>query len=230
VAVRTKPSVIRYVAAGAITLLIFALGVMLGLVFDYERIESLQNQNSGQELGWQSLQLQYLYLSTIENSTAACPVLQKSLENSIKELGKSLEKLQDYEKNTQVNQAEYSVISRKYLLDNFRYWVFSSSVGERCQQGVINVLYFYSLKDCSVCPNQGVILTNFKTKLQDQILIFPINTDVPEDFTGILMLQYNITRLPALVINGQSYQGVVPRDELARIICEASRDKERCLV
>ncbi len=220
----------RYLVAGVITTLIFILGLLLGLVMDYERLDSLQEAGEVQDLNYKSLQLQYLYLTTLEEPETSCQILQAALTSSIEELSYSLEQYEKYEKDTQINKAQYELIARNYLLDNIRYWIFSKRTKEICEDDVINVLYFYSLDNCNICPNQGTILSYFKTKLQDQILVFPINTDLDEDFIELLELQYGIKTLPTIIVNDEKYEGVVSKERLTQIICNNSMNKERCLI
>ncbi len=230
--VKRKISLKRYITAGIITFLIFGLGILLGIIFDYERISSLTLKERAQELDYKSLQLQYLYLSDLTGTNESCPIIRAALEESIKELSYSLELAEKYEKETQINTKEYEAISRTYLLDNLRYWLFSQKTKEVCKEDVINVLYFYSKNNCNICENQGTILSYYKSKLQDKILIFPINTDLEdkETFIKLIKIQYNVTVLPTLVINGNKYEGVVSKEELLQIICKESFNKERCLI
>jgi thiol-disulfide isomerase/thioredoxin len=101
-----------------------------------------------------------------------------------------------------------------------------------CDDNVVNILYFFSRDQCDICPSQGQILTYFKKKLQDKLLVFPINVDFEEDedFIKIIRIRYNVTVMPTLVVNDQKYEGVVSRDELSKIICEQSGNKEKCLI
>jgi len=216
--------------AAVITFLIFTLGVLLGLIMDYERLSFLNQRTEIQEVNYKSLQLQYLYLSDIGSGNNSCPLLRAALKNSIKDLSYSLEKLESYEKETQINSKDYELITKQYVLDNIRYWIFSKKTKEICNEDIINVLYFYSRDNCDICHNQGTILSYFKTKLDDEILIFPLNVDIDEDLIYLLSLQYNVTKFPTIIVNDNKYEGVISKNELSRIICESSINKEKCLI
>ena len=218
--------------AGVITLMIFLLGLALGVIIDLERLSALQEDNTAQELNYNSLQLQYLYLNTLGEEENVCPVLQVALESSITELSVSLDAFERYSDNTLLSTGRYETLQRKYLQDNMRYWLFSQQLQERCESGVVNVLYFYSEKNCSTCPNQGTVLTYYKQKLDDQLLVFPINVDLAEDeqFLRIIQTSYNVTRLPTIIVNEEKYEGVQGRNQLAQIICEKTPNKETCLL
>jgi hypothetical protein len=222
----------RMIFALIITLLIFAVGFLLGMVVDYERLVTSGQSNQNQEMNYNSLQLQYLYLSNLGTSENVCPTLRVALEDSIKELSYSLEAFDRYSQNTLFQDAPYEALERKYLQDNLRYWLFSTQLQQACESDVINVLYFYSDKDCAVCQNQGTVLTYFKQKLDDKLLVFPVNVDLAEEeqFLTILTTSYNVTQLPTLIINDNKLEGVQSRDQLSRVICEQTTNKETCLI
>ena len=221
-----------YIIVGIITFLIFSLGISLGVIMDFGRVRFLESNVYIQQDDYRSLQLQYLYISKLENNTKSCSILRIALEESIEDLSFSLDKVQQYEKESTFNSREFERIKRTYILDNLRYWMFSKSVKETCKDDIINILYFYSTKKCDVCPNQGTILTYFKKKLKDDLLVFPIDVDYlgEEKMIKILMTQYNITKLPTLVVDDILYSGIHSRNEMKKIICQHSKNKERCLI
>jgi hypothetical protein len=230
--IKRKISKERYIVAGLITLLIFILGMSLGLIVDYERVKAVDRENTLQKVNYDSLQLQYLYLSYVPEDKEACGILRVALEDSIAQLSDSLGDVERYQKDSTINKKQFEIIQRKYLIDNLRYWLFSKKLQEVCGEDTVNILYFFSLDSCTICPNQGTILSYFKTKLQDKLLVFPVNVDLEKDeqFIKILKLQYNVTQLPTVIINGEKYEGVISRNELAQILCDQTTNKEHCLI
>lgn len=221
--IERRISTTTYLLAGFITLLIFFLGLSLGMIVDDMRLRNAEQLNKAQEVNYQSLQMQYLYLSTLPNATDSCPTLKVALDKTVAELSESLDRFEDFKKETKLNDKDYDLIGRKYLLDNIKYWFFADKSRNLCDLNLVSVLYFYSLKDCQVCPDQGVILTYFKKILDERLLVFPINVDIEkeEPLIKILRSRYNITSYPSVVIADHKYEGVVQRMELSRLICSA---------
>ena len=92
-----------------------------------------------------------------------------------------------------------------------------------CDIDRLALLYFYSAEYCANCPDQGVILTYFKKKYEDQLLVFPINVDLAQDESVIkfLLESYNISAYPSVVVGETVYSGVVAtKEQLAKDICE----------
>lgn len=229
--VKRKIDLRLYFMVGLLTLTIFLLGVVMGVLIDNIRLQSVTQASEEKELDYTSLQFQYLYLSTLENSNESCGVFQATLENSLRELSKSYEKIKGYEEESNLNKQEYKLVLRQYLLDNLRYWLFAQKTRELCEADTVNILYFYSGSYCDICPDQGVILTYFKNLFGERLLVFPIDADFSEEehSISILMRKYNITTYPSIVLEDKKYEGVVPKDKLGELICSSFiRDQPEC--
>lgn len=225
-----KISKSKYIMAGVITLIIFSLGLSLGLLLEEQRYNKAEEISQEQETRYLSLQLQYLLLSTFESQAGEnCVILFATLQDAIDDLSGSLAQIIDYEKENSINEDDYLLISRIYTLDNLRYWLLADKAKESCDLNVVSILYFYS-DDCPSCPNQGTILTYYKKLLGEQLLVFPINLDLRDDepMVEVMMSMYNITKYPSIVVEGEKYEGVIKKDEMGDIICSYLEDSEDC--
>ncbi len=218
----------KYIIAGVITFLIFALGLTLGFILEDHRYNLVEEVNSKQEVNYLSLQLQYLYLNSFSNQNN-CPMLSATLKSAVKDLSDSLGNVIAFEEEKQTSEARRTVIMRRYTLDNLRYWLLARESQQKCDLEIVPILYFYATA-CSSCPNQGTILTYFKNVFGEQVLIFPINFDMIEEepMIEIAASQFNITKYPTLIINNKKYEGVVKKEQLQEIICESLPDSEPC--
>ena len=230
--VKRKISKEKYVLAAVITLAIFAFGVILGFVLDDWRIDSIERTNKEQEVNYMSLQFQYLYLSSLTETNASCLVLHTALDDSVRQLSRSLDEYQAYRKDTTINVGDYLIIGRRYLIDNLRYWFLAQESKDKCSIDLVNILYFYSSKDCPDCPDQGTILTYFKKLYGEKVLVFPIDVDLElsESLITILKVRYDITIYPSLVVSDEKYEGMLSKDELGEIICDSFIDKSQCIL
>ena len=212
-----------YIVVGLISLLIFSLGFLLSVLVDNQRIDRVEKATRLLELNYKSLQFQQLYINTLANNTESCPVFQLSLQSSIKSLTDSLERMESYKVAADFNAGEFNELSRTYILDNMRYWLFAGKTKELCNLDFVTVLYFYSDEKCSICPDQGVILSYFKKLLGDRLLVFPINADLEVSEASISMLKqrYNVTVYPTIIIRESKYEGVVSKNDLMPIICSS---------
>jgi len=229
--VKRQLSVRRYLIAGIITTLIFILGFLLGMIIDYERIQYLESQYAVHELDYRSLQLQFSLLDLSGHDERSCAAFDKVMESSVAELSTSLEEVERYQDFSTTQNEEFTSIERRYTLDNIRYWLIVREAQELCPIDRLTVLYFFSLENCPNCPDQGVILTYFKKRFGDSLLVFPINTDIAADepIISVIQSRYNVTTYPSIVIGDAMYSGVVEKDQLAPLICVGlGRDPEEC--
>jgi len=228
--VKRKISARKYFLAAVLTFLIFSLGLSLGVILDNLRLQQVELDNKRQEVDYASMQMQYVYLNSLEEDAGNCAVLQKALEDIVARLGKSLDEFLEFKKETTLNKEQYNIAHRKYLIDNIRYWFFAKRTQDRCDLDLSTVLYFYSGKNCDDCPDQGFILTFFKNIYDERLLIFPIDTDLTEQepLIAILSSRYNVTRFPSLVIEDEIYEGIIPKQVLGRLICSSFSDPKLC--
>ncbi len=216
----------KYAVALVISIMIFALGFLLGNFTDNYKRTYVQEVAKQQELEFTSLQLQYLYLENVKGSEK-CPVLYQTLENNIRTMAPTLNKMLDYEKSKNVNSTEYISLKRQYLLANLKYWLLSEEFKKTCNGDSVTVLYFFS-NNCEVCLNsQGVILSNLKQAFEDKLLICAIDSDFTEEpMITLLKNKYNVTKYPTLVINNQTIEQFLTRNELLQKICPQYINKE----
>ncbi|MFH1641813.1 MAG: hypothetical protein ABIC04_02845 [Nanoarchaeota archaeon] len=225
---KRKISKDKYFIAFFLTTIIFILGLSLGMLFDNLRIKSVEIDNKVMEVNYLSLQFQYLYLTSLDDTNASCSVLRTATENAIDDLGESLQTFIRYKEESKINKDLYELVGRKYILDNLKYWLFTKKTKEKCDLDVVSILYFYSSENCPICPNQGVILTYFKKIFQDKLLVFPIDVDYEdnEPIIATLKNQYGITTYPTLIIEDEKYEGVINNKELKKIICLSYKYEE----
>jgi hypothetical protein len=226
--IKRKISKGKYALAIVLTSIVLVLGLTLGMLFDNLRIKWAETENIAQEVDYLSMQFQFLYLTTLQDKNASCSVLQTTMERSIHDLSESLQTFIKYKENSKINQKEYELVGRRYILDNLKYWLLAKKTKEECDLDVVNILYFYSEKNCQKCPDQGVILTYFKKIYENKLLVFPIDVDyeINEPIITILKKQYEINKYPTLIIENNKYGGIQNNEKLKKIICNSFKNED----
>ncbi len=215
----------RYILAGILTILIFSLGLLLGIILDLSRARWAENVLTSQEINFNSISLQYQLIdlfSKNNKSIDSCKAIQPLLTDAVINLNKALAKFMDYKENARIDPDKEDIIERQYLLANIRYWLLIKRYKEECNNSdVVTILYFFS-NDCRDCPDQGVILTYYKKLYENKLLVFPINVDLEKDEPLItsLRMYYNISSYPTIVIGDKAYRGVVDKEALGFLICK----------
>ncbi len=217
---KTKKS--RYVLALFVTVVIFLLGFLLGLTISSGKIEYLENLYKSQSADYESLQFQYAFLDMISNESnpnETCSVISAILENNLKLLGPAQDKIEGYEISGDINNEDYRIIKRKYMIANLRYWLLAQKSEEVCENDMISVLYFYN-QNCGSCRDQGFILSQLKNIFEDNILIFHMDASITEEpIIDILRRKYKIYEFPSLVIEDETFKGFLSKNDILQRIC-----------
>ena len=204
----------RHLKALFITAVIFVIGLLIGLTLTNERVKASENFARSQKADYDSLQLQYLYLQK-----GSCPILEKTLEQNIDDLEAQRAKLEEYVKDSDAE--EFKLIEREYMLSEIRYWLLAKQSKIDCNTDAVSVLYFYSdvEGECNDCSAQGTILSFLKEKFQERLLVFSIDINIEDPMLSILKKTKNINKLPTLVIEEDTYSGLLETEELKNKIC-----------
>jgi len=216
---RRKISYEYYVISLNIVMIIILLGALAYIYVDSKRYLSKQDESEIQNNQYLSLQLQYTLLNDVlESDSQSCSALNTALQNSIEDLGSSLDKLLEYQKDS-INDEYYENLEHRYVLDNVKYWMLAKKAKELCELDKVIILYFFS-DNCEICPDQGVILSYYKKTYDENILVFPINVDnaVYEPVIQLIMSAYEIDTYPSIVVDDVKYEGIIYKDELGNIL------------
>jgi DNA-directed RNA polymerase len=210
----------KYLLAAIITLAIFLLGMLLGLVVEGKRVVYMQSFANQQKLEFGSLQLQYQYITEL-GQEKNCPAVLATFETYMETLVKAQNRLEDYEKDAKLDRNEFRLIKQDYTQAELNFWLLSKKVKEICKKDVVGILYFYSADTlCADCEKQSFVLSYLKDIFKDKLLVFAIDETLDiEPMVGILKETYNITEYPSLVIEDKAFSGFVENDAILREIC-----------
>ena len=213
-----------YISAAVITLVIFTMGVLAGLVIEGERMEHVRREGDLQKINFDSIQLQYLYLSSLE-SNKSCPVLASTLNDYIKENDEIRLKIEQYSTDSQIKTEEFNLLKRKYVISQINYWYLAKRTKQMCGEDYIIVLFFYD-KDEAASRRQGFILDYYKKMFGDRILIFALDTDfTQEPLIKMLMETYDVSYEPTIVVEEKVYPGFTDSSNLKKLFCSIYREK-----
>jgi hypothetical protein len=219
---RTKVKKRRYIAALALTLLVFALGLLFGLVLDSQRATYIKSEANKQSIEYNSLQLQYQILNDITQNRECTPLL-KTFESSVKNLESARIRLEQYQQSSTFNKDDFALLGREYSLAQIRYFMLAKKTQELCGNDVVTVLYFFAdPKECPDCDSQSFILTYTKKLMGDKVLIFSFNANITDQEPSVLMLKdiYNVSSFPTVIINEKKFVGAVSTDNVISEICK----------
>lgn len=217
----------RHLIALLFTFAAFIIGILIGVLITNERLDFSNEVSQDQRLELESIQLQYIYITSLLESEN-CPAILRAMEENLNSLEIARIKLEGF--ISQTRNKEFQFIKRDYILSELRYWILAQQTQKICEDDSIKVLFFYTKEEqCSDCPTQGLILTNIKKKLEEKILIFSLDTQQEEPMVQILKQSFNITTVPTIVFKDKKIEGLTKLDELYPVVCGEYKEKpEEC--
>ena len=210
----------RYLFIFLVTTAIFALGLLLGMVLNEKKVGLIESSNQDHTLNSLSLQLQFLYLSTLQETNESCPVMAAALDHSWDALTQTYQDFAKYKDSSDTSKAHVQVLERTNMLNDIRYWLLLNRAKQFCTLNPsVSVLFFFSDEDCPACEDQSTVLEYFKRLFGERFLLFHLNTDIREPLAEMLRSQYGITTTPAIILDGEVLQGFQSRNEIFPLIC-----------
>jgi hypothetical protein len=210
----------RHVLVLALTILVFLSGIAVGALMNQEQVSSLQSEIDVLKTGAESADLQTLLMEAV-GGERACPVLLGQIDVLGAKLDELAGKLTEYENSRKFGES-FKSLKEQYTNLLVRDWLFVRKTQNACNDfSVKTVLYFYTNKDCPDCTNQGVVLDVEKRKMGQDLLIFPVDTDLGVPIVNALIGTYNITSYPSVVIGDGATGGFVPKDALEEALQDA---------
>jgi hypothetical protein len=209
---RKKIKSSRYVAAFAVTLVVFLLGYIVSSEINNIKFNKLTDLE--QELRTGSLSNE-LVLQLIQ--TDQCESINVSSYTS---------ELSTYGKRLTYLESLYAYSSQKimdlkiyYTLLEIRHWILAKEINNRCNENITLVLYFYTNYGCTDCEDQGLVLTNVHNNYPF-FNIYSFEYALNNPAIDYLKKRYNIqqNRLPTIIINDKVYYGFISKKDLIEIM------------
>lgn len=208
----------RYVLAGILTVMVFVLGLLLGLVIEGKRVELVQDASEEAKVAISSLQLQYAFIDQL-SQIGNCADFMNAFGKNVENLETARIKLSNYQEQSTVNRKEFDLLYRNYITSQVQYLLLSMKAKKLCNSDTVSVQYFFS-KDCKSCDDQSFILTFLKQKFGQRLFIFGFDTSFKsEPLLNLMVSAYNVTDFPTLVIENRKYAGFMSNDNLTSTIC-----------
>jgi hypothetical protein len=222
---RRKLTTRLYVFAFIITLLVFSLGLTIGLLVEKERLEEFNQVNLELEVDLKSLQLQQ---SFIDSGAANCEALNEILEAAIVDVTESMAQVIDYSETSIIDGALFTLNLRDYFLTEIQYLALANEISAQCDTEAVTIIYFYDDNPADV---QGNVLSYLKDIFGSTLLVFSFDSNFDEEpMIEVMLKNYGVEEFPTVIVNDQAYYGGISADALEAVICaELDSNHEECL-
>jgi len=201
-----------YLKAGVITLVIFVLGLSIG-IFLVNKKSDIINRDVDRFINkLEESRIYSLYFDVFENREGFCSALKLKL----RELAYETDKLGKLVASLEETKGTSLEIKKKYLLSNIELWLNAVNLKEKCPgENISTILYFYSEKSfCLGCKEQALVLDSIKKENPD-VWVFALASDIDIVLIDSIMEQFNVNSAPGIVINEKIvFNKVALREEI----------------
>lgn len=208
----------KYTYTFLITAVIFITAIFTSNYFNQKKINEVKSIESRIAVDILASETQFSLLSELTCKDIGDSFLSKELA----ELG---EKLSYLEESRGVDDAEVLNLKRYYSLLEIKDYLLVKKIGEQCLYKLIPILFFYSA-DCPKCDEQGYVLTRMRQDY-DQLRVYSFDYGINVSAVKTLASVYGVTSsLPALVINGKTYNKLQYIDDIENIVPEIKKENQ----
>jgi len=187
------------------TVLIFGIGVFLGVIIENWRTNQISDLYESSELNLLDIKLQTEIYSLGNFNCDKAVEENIAFADKIYEEAKQLER---YEKANKLTQENLVIQHKKYDLLRTTLFLNSIKIKNKCNNQYFEVVYFYDFNEPTyqLKAKQGVfsrLLEQLKEEKGGEILLIPIAGDTDITAITILLEKYNIKEdeLPVILIN-----------------------------
>lgn len=205
-----------YLISAVITAVVFFSGIGLGFWVNKGNVEILEEDLKELESDIRQEQTNLRLVKALPERK--CKLLRLKMEDLIKKVGKFQNKVEYFENNKKLNSPDYKKVKRRYMGLLIEHWLLFKDLRKECGREATVIFYFYT-KPCSKCIDQGVILTNFKQKKEENLVIYPFDMHLNVSSLDLLAKAYNINKYPSIVINSEYvHEGFIGKSKLKRVL------------
>ncbi len=198
------------------TVLIMSGIYFIGLQLNDYKVVSMESEVAEMEANHQS---QILGQRLAEDMTGDnCEALKNWRDSSYPQMEQLRQEVEAYEQSNKFDHSEYETVKTRYTNMIIQSLLESRTINENCNENSTEVIYIYT-QGCEACDDQGTILSYFRRNMDD-LYVYPLDSDLDMQPVSFLEDYYEIEQYPAIIVEGEPYQGFKDRDELQQILEE----------
>ncbi len=195
-----------------LTVLIFAVGILLNHSFDIFRIDAIVDVMRVHELDSESYQVERIFSDAFGKES--CDAMQARIGDFKTEIRRVGEDLGSYSRFSFFRRHDYDYLKRKYFLLELHFLSFLQQLNQECSNPYVPVIFFYKIDD-EASERQGYILQELSENSNQELVVLSFDKDYKDEPLVQAMAEgYNITDAPALIVNDVVFKGLTFPDQL----------------
>jgi len=208
-----------FIMAFFLSLILFVSGISIGFLLDNLKAQDINSNLQEIEESLKEAETELLLMDYFEGNFSCDYLMFKSAD-----LGERAQTIGEnvvlFEASNQVNLETYISLKKEYMRILLNNWLTLENIKESCNANYSTILYFYNNNECPDCENQGYVLSYYKNLMKENLMIFSLDAGLNMSSIDLLKYNYNITTYPALVVDGEVYEGFLDSTSLGQILFE----------
>jgi hypothetical protein len=186
-------------------MIIFILGLSIGLIIENSRLSKVIDDNRDNEIDALDLKLQNYYYQIMDDTTCDLAFKQNLIfSDKLYNEGLEIEKFEEFNQITDRLKAE----KKRYVLLKLELWLNMITLREKCGDDFDIIVYFYSNdpSNSEIVAQQKIIsniLKDIKEEFGNNVILIPIAGDLDLGIVDLQKKVYNVNSLPSILINEQ---------------------------
>lgn len=199
-----------------LTVLIFAIGMLLNYGLDFLRMDSINEVIASHERNTDAYLTEALFADVFAGSK--CEVMDARILDLKKEIQQVGVELSSYSRFSLFNRKDFDYLKRKYFLLELRFLSLVLQVNDACNKPYVPILFFYKIDD-DLSERQGFILQEVNKEYENSVVVLSIDKDyADEPLVAMLVSKYNIVSAPAIIVDDVKKEGLTYAAELNPIV------------
>jgi len=191
-----------FLQALLMTLLVFGIGLVFGLILENNRSDKAEVALLNSEVRALDQQLR---IKAVNDFNVSCNSAKESLFNFADDVYLEAKELELYYGSHKFKNT-FEILHKKYDLLRFMLWGESNNLRERCGYSFHTAVYLYSYKtetlDKKAMQNYySSFLTDFKNTYAENLFLLPMAADLNISSIEIAMEKYEIESLPVIILD-----------------------------
>jgi len=189
-----------------LTILIFALGILLNYGLDFVRIDTIANVMSQHELDTTAYVAEQEFTDSFGGNR--CELMNSRIAQLKEEIHKVGADLGSYSAFSFFKKTDYDFLKHKYFLLELRFLTLIEQLNNECNRPYIPIIFFYKIDD-DTSERQGFMLEDISKGFEQEVVVLSLDKDyADEPLVQLLAARYNVTRAPTLIVNDEKQEGL----------------------
>jgi len=210
-----------YIQAGILSLLVFFIGIMIGIWIDNTRLGGIRSALSEADINSYDARLLNSYLQRFGKEYCDIALDQNLAYNDkIYEDGRKIED----KINANIFTPEIEQEWRRYTLLQTQFWLNSVELKEKCGFDYHTVVHLFRQKNTTTSEDinnkvQASVLLDLKDKCGKKMMLIPITVDTNLIVVEAITKQFDVSEYPAVIVDESFvFQGVTTKDKLNELV------------